>query len=409
MKQFLIILMIFVLPATLLAYTVPEVEDMGNVVEEISLLNLLRGIYLNEEQARVIADLAVKAETIRQAGFEEIKKLNSIPVMQKLRDELYTALAENPPAVRKEVVKLDNQAHQLTGKVLHQIAELEDEVKKVLTHGQQNIFWSFVPCIVPELDLENPVRTGQAAASSRLMPAVDLIRKTSEEMWKKHGQAYIDHMLKVIEQDVGRMTGDTREDLRRRLVKQAWKIREMKEADFLIHRSKLAEELLLINREKTVRSGFRITGKFARFFLSSAAARVMPRWVETHFGQKSSADEKSSTIDKPSENPSQPAEPAKKTDAPAAKSDADLNQSKLQNDSEADAAFWKTLVPTSLARLSETPYYDQVYYAFGKSHAQRMLEEEDKYVDFYSLLEEAGVILTREKELTFYNLTQGEP
>lgn len=101
---------------------------------------------------------------------------------------------------------------------------MEDEIKTMLSHGQQNIFWSFVPCIVPEVDFENPVRTGQAAASSRLMPACELIRTTSEEMWKKHGQAYLDHILKVIEQDAGKMTEETREDLRRRLVKHAWRI-----------------------------------------------------------------------------------------------------------------------------------------------------------------------------------------
>ncbi len=388
MRKNLIILLLILANFAPVAASDSSIDQMGEVIEEISLLNLLRGIYLTQEQAEKISAMAVEAEKIRTDGLEKIKKLNSLPKLEKLRDELFTALAEDPPAVRQEVVALDNEAHRITGEVLHSISKLEDEVKAVLAPGQQKLFWEFVPCIVPELDLESPVRTGQAAASSRLMPAVELIRKTDEETWKKHGQAYLDHILKVIEQDVGKMTSDAREDLRRRLVKQAWKIRQMKEADFQIHRSQLAEEILLINREKTYRSGFRLTGKVARFFLSPAAARILPRWVETHFGKKTGASEdektpKSEVLEEPVQ--------------------------KGEIEDPVKQGFWENDVPVSLARLSETPYFDRIFHAYGKPFSMRFFDEEDKYVDFFRLIEEAGLILTREKELTFYNLTQGEP
>ncbi len=142
------------------------IDSMGDLVEEISLLNVLRGIYLSEDQAKRIAELASEAEKLRATARAEIEGLAALPHFEQLRDELYTALAENPPEVRKEVVALDNRAHQITGRVLDQIASMEAEIKTLLTHGQQSIFWGFVPCIVPEVDFENPARTGQAAASS---------------------------------------------------------------------------------------------------------------------------------------------------------------------------------------------------------------------------------------------------
>jgi hypothetical protein len=377
------------------------INAMGDLVEEISLLNLLRGIYLNEQQVRRISELAVEAEKLRGESLAEIEKLSSLPAFAQLRDELYASLAEDPPAIREQVVELDNLAHEITGRTLNKLAAMEDEIKNLLTHGQQNIFWEFVPCIVPEVDFENPVRTGQAAASSRLMPACELIRTTSEEMWKKHGQAYLDHILKIIEQDAGKMTEDAREDLRRRLVKHAWKIRKMKEADYMINRDKLAEELLLINREHTLRSGFRMTGKIARFFLSPTAARVMPKWLETHF----------SSGDVPSVEPSETSSDAPKS--PAGSDGQPLDQSKDQSRGgdavNPDLEFWEKLVPKSLARLSETPYYDHIYHAFGRPFSRRVFDEEGKYVDTFTLLREAGVILTRGNELKYYTLTQGEP
>ncbi len=399
MKKLLIILALaLLLPMSTLRAADNYIDKMGDLVEEISLLNVLRGIYLNEQQARRIAELAAEAEKLRNDARAEVEKLAALPTFSQLRDELYTALAENPPAVRTKVVELDNKAHKITGDVLHKIALMEDEIKTMLSHGQQNIFWSFVPCIVPEVDFENPVRTGQAAASSRLMPACELIRTTSEEMWKKHGQAYLDHILKVIEQDAGKMTEDTREDLRRRLVKHAWKIRKMKEADYMINRDKLAEELLLINREHTMRSGFRITGKIARFFLSPAAARVLPKWIETHFSAVTATG--SSVL--PTAAPvAGPETGSKKAD--------DSDQSMAPAATDLDREFWEKLVPKSLARLSETPYYDHILHAYGKPLSRSLFDEENKYVETLKLLKEAGVILTREGDLKYYTLTQGEP
>lgn len=385
------------------------INQMGEVVEEIALLNLLRGIYLNGDQARKIAAMAQEAQKVRADALAEIEKLQSMAAFNQLRDELYTALAENPPAVRAEVVKLDNRAHEITGKVLHRIAGMEDEIRRLLTHGQQNIFWSFVPCIVPELDFENPVRTGQAAASSRLMPAAELIRTTPEEMWKKHGQAYLDHILKVIEQDAGRMTEATREDLRRRLVKHAWKIRKMKEADYMINRDKLAEELLLINREHTQRSGFRSTGKIARFFLSPAAARVLPRWVEVHFNAAADGAMATPSIALPSPAADASGSVPVPADPGSADKPGSADQSIVPDNLDPDREFWEKKVPKSLARLSETPYFNQIYDAFGRSMVQTVFAEEDHYVDTLTLLKEAGVILTREKDLQYYTLTPGEP
>lgn len=408
-KLFIILALALLMPISTLRAADNYIDKMGDLVEEISLLNILRGIYLNEQQARRIAELAVEAEKLRNDARAEVEKLAALPAFSQLRDELYTALAENPPAVRAKVVELDNKAHQITGDVLHKIALMEDEIKTLLSHGQQNIFWSFVPCIVPEVDFENPVRTGQAAASSRLMPACELIRTTSEEMWKKHGQAYLDHILKVIEQDAGKMTDETREDLRRRLVKHAWKIRKMKEADYMINRDKLAEELLLINREHTKRSGFRITGKIARFFLSPAAARVIPKWIETHF----SSGTASGSVVTPENNPVARPEPDKGVDgknvAPPAAQPAAADQSMAPAATDLDREFWEKLVPKSLARLSETPYYDHILHAYGKPLSRSLFDEENKYVETLKLLKEAGVILTREGELKYYTLTQGEP
>jgi hypothetical protein len=275
---------------------------------------------------------------------------------------------------------------------------MEEQIKRLLAPGQQDIFWEFIPCVVPEVDFENPVRTGQAAASSRLMPALELIRNTPQPMWEKHGQAFVDHVLKITEDEAGKMTDDVREDLRRRLVKHCWKIRTMKEADFMINKSKLAEELLLVNREHTQRSGFRITGKLARFFLSPAAAKVMPKWVEIHFGKNRSEENSSSTKSTDKQGrllPEVEKEPIWKVP---------------EKVTDQDRYFWEVQVPKSLARLSETPFIDHITTLFPKAGSITFFDENDRYVEKEALINEvANVFLKREGELRFYRQTQGEP
>lgn len=391
-KIFVLILTFFCFLSPLSAE--PYIDEMGDLVEEISLLNVLRGMYLSEEQARTICELALEAEKIRSEAFAEIRALGSIPPMKQLRDELYAALAEDPPKIRAEVVKLDNKAHEITGLALDRVAKMEEQIKKILSPGQQDIFWVFVPCIVPEVDFENPIRTGQAAASSRLMPALELVRNTPKDMWEKHGQAFVDHVLKVTENEAGKMTDDVREDLRRRLVKHCWKIRTMSEADYMINKNKLAEELLLINREHTQRSGFRTTGKLARFFLSPTAARVFPKWVEIHFGKEAKSGKEKGL----QQGKLEPA-PEKKPiwEVPVKITDK-------------DKYFWETQVPKSLARLNETPYFDHINTAFPKAYSKTFFDENDRYIEKDRLINEAAeVFLKRQGQLKFYTQTQGEP
>ncbi len=400
----LFFIFIFVLGPVLNAE--PYIDKMGEVIEDVSLVNLLRGMYLTKEQVAKITEMALSAEEIRANSLDKIKSFDPITQYAKLRDALYTSLPEAPPAFRSEVVEIDNKLHDTTGEALDKIAGMEEKIRALLSPGQLQIFDEFVPCIVPELDFENPVRTGQAAASSRLMPVVELIRNTPEDMWKKHGQAYLDHMLKILEQEVGKMTNEVREDLRRRFVKQAWKIRKMKEADFLIKRSDLAEELMLVNREHTMRSGFRITGKIARFFLSPSAARVFPKWQKIHFGNGAPAEnntEKIKKLDKSAEDCKQKSSNIKPVVDPVKKSH------KSDSNSDKDKEFWEVKVPNSLTKFAEMPFYDHVLTAYRPAYSASIFLEQEKDVDVYRLLKEAEVILTKKGDLTFYKKVQGEP
>ena len=409
MRKILSILLVIFIFAAGSVGADPYIDRMGQVIEEVSLVNLLRGLYLTKEQADIIYKLTIKAEEVRQQALKDVKALNIVDKYEQLREALFTALPEAPPTMRDKVVDLDGKAHDIVGQALDKIARMEEQIQKSLTPGQQDIFWEFVPCIVPEHDFENPIRAGQAAASTRLMPALELIRNTPKDTWEKHGQAFVDHVLKITEQEAGKMTDDVREDLRRRLVKQCWKIRKMPEPDYLINKEKLAEDLLLVNREHTFRSSHRKTGKVARFFLSPAAYRVYPRWYKMHFGDKAAGNIKEKIL---KEKDEARAEPENETNKDEAKINKPKEKDMSLKEKEADKtdSFWTKDVPKALAKLSEPPFVRHFFLLTPQHYSERVFLEPDKYIDKETLINEAArVFLKREGKLTYYSLIQGEP
>lgn len=408
MRKILTLLLVTVVFAAGSAGADPYIDRVGQVIEEVSIVNLLRGMYLTKEQADIIYKLTIKAEKVRQQALKDVKALNMVEKYEALREALFTALPEAPPAMREEVVEYDEKAHNIVGGALDKIAAMEEEIQRALTPGQQDIFWEFVPCIVPEHDFENPIRAGQAAASTRLMPALELIRKTPAETWEKHGQAFVDHVLKITEQEAGKMTDDVREDLRRRLVKQCWKIRKMSEPDYLIKKEELAEDLLLVNREHTFRSSHRKTGKIARFFLSPAAYRVYPRWYKMHFGDKAAAKTKEEALNEDDEARIDKQKSQEKNENTVSEKEKDMSLN--SNENKVNDPFWSEQVPEALANLREPPFVRHFFLLTPQHYSERVFLETDKYVDKETLVNEAArVFLKREGELTYYSLIQGEP
>jgi hypothetical protein len=57
--------------------------------------------------ARQISAFALEAEAIREKAKADITQLQLPRRLVQLRDELYTALVEDPPSIRSKVVEFD--------------------------------------------------------------------------------------------------------------------------------------------------------------------------------------------------------------------------------------------------------------------------------------------------------------
>ena len=255
-------------------------EELADLREEISLLNLLRGLYLSADQVGRLAVLAGKAQALRDQGraLFDARRGEMISAFSGLRDALFLPPGQEK-AAQDTASRLDKAFKDEVGRIQDGVAALEGEAAAVLTSAQLAIIDDFKPCLIPPKDLRNPVRVGQAAGDAgKLGITADLIHRCPDDLWLTRGSRLLDTLVTRFQEEAGEMTPAMRDDLRTRLTSIAERIRGMKKVDYALQRPKISEELLLINPKKALKHGHRQTGKIAQFLLSDAAGRVFPRW-----------------------------------------------------------------------------------------------------------------------------------
>lgn len=258
------------------------VAELEETREEISLLNLLRGLYLSKDQVQKIADLARKAQALRESATAPFLKDKEriLKTFAGLRDSLYLSPGEEKET-QEQAGKLDHEMKEAMGTVHDQISGMEKDVDGILTDAQACIIDDFKPCLIPPKDLRNPVRVGQANdAPGALGKAADLIYSAPDALWKKRGAGLLDKMAVRLEEESGAMSETFKGDVRRRLAEIAARIRGTSDVDYAVKRGDLANEFLLIDSRKALKQGHKKVGKNGRWLLSETAARILPRWQE---------------------------------------------------------------------------------------------------------------------------------
>ncbi|MBF0500531.1 MAG: hypothetical protein HQM09_10385 [Candidatus Riflebacteria bacterium] len=255
-------------------------DELIEIREDISLLNLLRGLYLSPTQIDGLIDMANKAKSLRDNGKAQFQgvRADMVKSFANLRDSLFLSPG-NEKKAQDAASAFDKNQKDGVGKIQDGIALLEEAATGILSSAQQAIVENFKPCLIPPKDLRNPVRVGQAAGELGILGKVaDLIHAAPNDLWRVHGESLLNKITSHMEQESGEMNSVMRDDTRKRLGVIAGEIRGLSDVDFTLRREKLAQELQLINPQKALHHGHRKTGPVAQFLLSDTAAELLPRW-----------------------------------------------------------------------------------------------------------------------------------
>ncbi|HNV72950.1 MAG TPA: hypothetical protein PKO06_24790, partial [Candidatus Ozemobacteraceae bacterium] len=256
--------------------------ELEEIREDISLLNLLRGLYLSKDQLGQLLDLANQAQRIRQSTLQPFldRKDQIIGDFRSLRDSLYLAPG-NEKKAQEKAREVDQQMKEAVGGVNDLIYALEEKASSILTSAQICILDDFKACLIPPKDLGNPVRVGQAGAAEGLLGKLtDLIHCAPDRLWKERGDRLLKRVSEKLEEKSGEISPALKQDLNRRLHEIANKIRACNDVDFTLKKHDLAKELLVINPDKGLKHGHRKNGPVARWLLADVTVRVLPQWLK---------------------------------------------------------------------------------------------------------------------------------
>lgn len=280
------------------AHALPRVkgiEELNVLQEDISLLNLLRGLYLSESQVSQLCEISLEADNAVKAIVDPIlqDKAVILGAFTDLRNSLFEAPGKETQAQQK-AHQINERIKEAQGKVLELLGKLEVRASHVLTAAQLEIVEGFIPCLIPPSDLKNPVRVGQAgAAEGPLARMAELIYATPEDVWSERKMVLLGKVARKMEEQTGKLSDSMRTDLVNRLSETAKKIRATDPVDFPLKKGDLADEMLLIDHTKRGVHGHKTVGKVGKWFLSEAAAKLLPRWkdsMEAGMDQVSDAD-----------------------------------------------------------------------------------------------------------------------
>ena len=258
----------------------PRLKEVMKVRQEISLLNLLNGLYLSDEQLGRLIGLARRAESIEESYTKRFAEGadGHLADVKALRDGLYAPTGASPE-VKERAGSSQKAAEALRDKMAEELGGGEEEAKGALSEGQLAIIETFKPCLLPPKSLSDPVAVGQASTTEREEAVLDVVRRMPASLYNQRRGIMARMIVERGEREKGKMPDDVRQGMMRTLAAKLDAARAMSEVDFGLKKGELAKEFKLFDDEVTYHSGHRRElGKVSRFLLNGEAAAVMAKY-----------------------------------------------------------------------------------------------------------------------------------
>jgi hypothetical protein len=243
-------------PPGALASLSPEMEAKRQKIEslfqDISTVNLLNGLRLTREQAQQVLALAREAQQVRQGlkgnGLEAYEKAladaeDSYAAFKAaaMKGEPPTGPVSNRAGAVEQRMK--DLRDRYSAEVEKRLKDLEARLQNVLTEGQKEVVAGFKPCLIPPQNLRDPVRAGQAA-SDKPVQILSRMRSIPAAEWNSHKDDIAARHVEMTEKHKYKMLSDQeRAAERSRFIALVEQVRALKDTDFELEKTKLAEAL----------------------------------------------------------------------------------------------------------------------------------------------------------------------
>ncbi len=253
MKKLLISVFIATTLVTMIGYAEektsppkPNCEDkIRSLSEDITLLNLVNGLNLTEDQIKQILQYNKEAQVLReQMETENARIINSVI---DAYGELKSTLEKNegiPKDIERQAFMMEQEAKRIMGELMEGVANIEKELTGVLIESQVEVINNFNPCLIPPKDLKDPVRAGQAANSGQGLDILRRVRKMPQDVYTEKSPEIVERHLENIQKHVGKLNDEEKKKESERFLNVLNKSRKMSDKEFELNGPDLAKEFI---------------------------------------------------------------------------------------------------------------------------------------------------------------------
>ncbi|MFH1537817.1 MAG: hypothetical protein ABIH66_02590 [bacterium] len=257
-----------------------EFSKLRGLHREISLLNLVNGLYLRDEQMEQLIEVLRDVETLEDRYRDSLESI--VPEMENAYAALHSDLVDDD-IVDENVEHRAAQIHQREIELKHSyqenLSKLEKAAEDIFTDKQLAIIDDFQPCLIP------PKKSGQAsvgqagAADSQVEKMLQHVRHMPEHRFDLIADDMIERYIDRLERMNGVLTDKEKTTERYRVSELLYQVREMSDLEYEMRKSSIIEQFKsqFEKAEPKQRKRKGEPGKVGRFLLDTSLLPLLEK------------------------------------------------------------------------------------------------------------------------------------
>ena len=213
--------------------------------KEITLHNLINGLYLSQDQIVQMLPVLRKVERLREE--QRAKAISHARQMEEVLTKIRETVARDEEIgedLAREFHQAKKKGEDLRAEFHGSMMPYQDEIKGILNENQRALINDFKPCVIPPRDTWDSARIGQASGDTRMGERfLTRVRGMDERAYRRRKSFMIERYIARGERHVGVLGDDERAEEKRRVADILEKARELSDVDFEAQKGDLAREL----------------------------------------------------------------------------------------------------------------------------------------------------------------------
>ena len=253
---------------------------------QITLYNLVNGLYLTNEQTEFILGKAKELDALRER-LEERKKSNAPTLTQALLD-LKEEVKQEVPQVSENLAKRIHQGNNLLLRLrkeyIDALGEATEQVKSTLSDNQIYLIKSFKPCLIPP---KGPARIGQLSSQGGPTRLLERIRDMPARRYETKKYEIADRIIERLSVRSPRLSAEQLGEAKIELLRTMDDVRKLSDVEFALQKEDMAYEIKnAVLRDKHKENEIDVDKRIARFLLSPQIIPVLEEGLSEREGKE---------------------------------------------------------------------------------------------------------------------------